>query len=102
MTILILAQTLVPLSLLGWLAFVPPRNRLGLGMQALMTAIAMVALARLGVWVFPPWWTPYLYGVLLMLALGLSLPRHQPQRQRPSSWLVDDYGLRGFWRVCRP
>ncbi|WP_263970520.1 hypothetical protein [Leptolyngbya sp. KIOST-1] len=41
MTILILIQILVPLLLIGWLAFVPPRNLLGIGIQSLMTAIAL-------------------------------------------------------------
>jgi len=86
MTILILIQILFPLVLIGWLAFWPPRNLMGMGVQALVTAIALVAIARMGIWVFPPWWTPYLYGVLFMLALGLRFLRHQPKRRMPLSW----------------
>ncbi|MGB3519635.1 MAG: peptidoglycan DD-metalloendopeptidase family protein [Elainellaceae cyanobacterium] len=86
MTILILIQILVPLLLIGWLAFVPPRNLLGIGIQSLMTAIALVAIARMGIWVFPPWWTPYFYGVLFVLALGLGVTKHQPKRRMPLGW----------------
>ncbi len=76
MTIFILLQILFPLVLIGWLAFAPPHNLLGIGVQSLVTAIALVAIARMGIWVFPPWWTPYLYGVLFILALGLGVSRH--------------------------
>lgn len=86
MTILILIQILVPLLLIGWLAFVPPRNLLGIGIQSLMTAIALVAIARMGIWVFPPWWTPYLYGVLFVLALGLGVTTHRTKRRMPLGW----------------
>ncbi len=86
MTILILIQILLPLVLIGWLAFWPPQNLIGMGVQALVTAIALVAIARLGIWVFPPWWTPYLYGVLFVLALGLGFLRQQPKRRMPLSW----------------
>jgi hypothetical protein len=86
MTIFILIQVLLPLLLIGWLAFLPPRNLLGIGIQSLVTAIALVAIARMGIWIFPPWWTPYLYGVLFMLALGLGFSKHQPKRRMPLSW----------------
>lgn len=86
MTIFILIQILFPLILIGWLAFAPPHNLLGIGIQSLMTAIALVAIARMGIWVFPPWWTPYFYGVLFMLALGLGFSRRQPKHRMPLSW----------------
>lgn len=91
MTIFILIQILLPLILIGWLAFLPSRNLLGMGIQFLVTAIALVAIARMGIWIFPPWWTPYLYGVLFMLALGLGFSKHQPKRRMPLScpgWLM--------------
>ncbi|WP_197064723.1 M23 family metallopeptidase [Leptolyngbya sp. KIOST-1] len=40
----------------------------------------------MGIWIFPPWWTPYLYGVLFVLALGLGFLRQQPKRRMPLSW----------------
>lgn len=42
MTIFILIQVLFPLVLIGWLAFAPPHNLLGMGIQSLMTAIASI------------------------------------------------------------
>jgi Peptidase family M23 len=85
--LLIAAQILLPLGLIAWLAIAPPHNLLGISLQALVTAIALFAIARMGVWMFPPWWTPYLYGLLFVLALGIGLRRHKPRRKLPSSWL---------------
>ncbi len=87
MIFLILAQLLIPLGAIGWLAIAPPRNLLGFLFQALITAIGLFAIARMGVWVFPPWWTPYLYGLLFILALAIGLKRHRPKRGMPSNWL---------------
>lgn len=84
---LIVAQFLLPLILIAWLAIAPPRNLLGVLLQALVTAIALFAIARMGVWVFPPWWIPYGYGLLFILALVMGLRRHKPLRSMPSSWL---------------
>jgi Peptidase family M23 len=84
---LIVAQIVLPLVLIAWLAIAPLRNLLGVWAQALVTGITLLAIARMGVWVFPPWWTPYGYGLLLILALVVGLRRHKPQRQLPSSWL---------------
>jgi hypothetical protein len=79
-------QIVLPLLLIAGVAIAPPRNRLGFFLQALVTAMTLVAIARLGVWIFPPWWTPYLYGVLLVVALVIGL-RHQPLQPWPSHWL---------------
>ncbi|MDX2239989.1 MAG: M23 family metallopeptidase [Leptolyngbyaceae cyanobacterium bins.302] len=84
--LLIVAQILLPLSLIAWIAIAPSRNLLGIALQALVTAMALFAIARMGVWVFPPWWTPYLYGLLFVLAVGLGLRRHMPRQRMPSSW----------------
>jgi integral membrane sensor domain MASE1 len=84
-------QIVLPLLLIAGVAIAPPRNKLGCFLQALVTAMTLVAIARLGVWMFPPWWTPYLYGVLLVVALGIGIRRLQPLRPLPSQglgWVV--------------
>jgi hypothetical protein len=86
-TWLIGLQIVLPLALIAWLGIMPPRNLLGVVLQALVTAIALFAIARMGVWVFPPWWTPYVYGLLLVICLVIGFQRHQRQRKLPSSWL---------------
>lgn len=87
MTFVILAQLLLPLAAIAGLAIAPPRNLLGVSLQALITAIFLSAIARMGVWVFPPWWTPYGYGLLFIIALAIGLKWHRPKRRMPSSWL---------------
>ncbi len=84
---LIVAQILVPLVLITWLAIAPLHNLLGVSLQALVTAIALLAIARMGMWIFPPWWTPYLYGLLFVLSLVIGVRRSKPQRKLPSHWL---------------
>ncbi len=86
-TSLILTQILLPLILIAWLAIAPPHNLLGVSLEGVVTAIALFAIARMGVWLFPPWWTPYLYGLLFVLALAIVFWRHEPQRKLPSNWL---------------
>lgn len=83
--LLIGVQIVLPLVLIAGLAIAPPRNRLGFSLQVLVTAITLVAIARLGIWIFPPWWTPYLYGVLLIGVLIVGRRRRKLHRF-PSHW----------------
>lgn len=84
---LILIQTILPLALIVGLAIAPLPNLLSIWVQALVTAIALAAMSRMGIWVFPPWWTTYLYMPLFVLALVIRLRRQQPKRRLPSSGL---------------
>jgi Peptidase family M23 len=87
MIFLILLQLVVPLALIAWIAIAPLRNLLGFSLQAFVTAIALFAIARMGVWVFPPWWTLYLHGLLFVLAVVIGRRQHKLQRKFPCSWL---------------
>lgn len=90
MIFVILAQLLLPLGAIAWFAISPPRNLLGVSLQALITAITAISLfviVRMGVWVFPPWWTPYGYGLLFILTLAIRLKWYHPKRRMLSSWL---------------
>ncbi len=84
---LIRLQIVLPLVLIVWLAIAPLHNLLGVSLQIFVTALTLFAIARMGVWVFPPWWTPYVYGLLFIVALVVGLRQHKLQRQLPSSWL---------------
>jgi Peptidase family M23 len=84
---LIVAQILVPIALIAWLAIAPPRNLLGVLLQALVTIGVLLAIARMGIWIFPPWWMPYGYGLLFLMALMMVWRRPKPLRRMPSSWL---------------
>ncbi|MGB3518163.1 MAG: M23 family metallopeptidase [Elainellaceae cyanobacterium] len=80
-------QIVLPLVLIVGLAIAPPHNRLGFLLQALVTAITLVAIARLGIWMFPPWWTRYFYGVLLVVALVVGRRQLKLSQPLPSHWL---------------
>lgn len=58
-------QTIIPVVLIAWLAFAPPRSAVGFWTQSLATVQGLVAISLTGIWTFPPWWAPYLFGVLL-------------------------------------
>lgn len=76
-------QILLPLALIGWLAFSPLRSRMGFLLQALATGLALVALLLSAIWMVPPWWTPFVYLALWLLAvLGRS-----SDRLRANGWL---------------
>lgn len=84
-------QTIIPLILILWLAILPPRNLAGVWMLGLATALMTLAAARLGIWVFPPWWVPYLLALLLVAAVVWQLIRAPQRPLLPSgafSWLT--------------
>lgn len=86
-TLLIGLQIVLPLALIAWLRIMPLRNLLGVAIQTIVTAIALLAIACMGVWLFPPWWTPYVYGLLLVFSLVIGFQRHERWQKLPSSWL---------------
>lgn len=68
MKTLLILQLVLPLLLLVWIAFIPATSQLGYFCQALGTATALLGLALSGLWLFPTWWTPYLFAALLAVA----------------------------------
>jgi hypothetical protein len=56
---LILLQLLIPVALLGWLVLRPMTGRGLFLIQATGIGVVLVALARVGMWILPPWWFPW-------------------------------------------
>lgn len=68
LTVFVIAlQIVLPLALLVWLAFASAASLTGLALQAAGVGLFLLALARIAMWTVPPWWTPYLYGILWLL-----------------------------------
>jgi murein DD-endopeptidase MepM/ murein hydrolase activator NlpD len=91
MLVLYILQTVVPLALIAWIALVPQRSVVGFWMQALSTGIGIVALALTGILLFPPWWTPWGFGLLLIFAIIIALRRGAQgviEPQRAVDWIV--------------
>lgn len=80
----ILVQLLLPAVLLLWLGLRPAASRLGFGLQVLGTGLVLFALARVGLWALPPWWTPWILGGIWAVLVGRGLvlraraPRDSP------------------------
>jgi Peptidase family M23 len=90
--VLWLIQLLLPLALLLWLALMPARAMLTRILQTLATAAVLLALHLAGLWVMPPWWTPWIYWGLF----GAALWRAWRARTR-SAMVAADYALILFW-----
>ena len=58
MNTLFLAQVLVPLALILWMALAPPRRAQGVCIQFAASAARLWAAALPGTGPVPPWWPP--------------------------------------------
>jgi len=90
MLMLFLLQDLVPLVLIGWLTFAPPSSAAGFWTQVLSTAVVLVELSFTGIWMFPPWWAPYVFGTLLFAGVVRGVASRRARSvwpQQSNGWL---------------
>ena len=78
MTWLYAAQFAVPLMLIGWLMWLPARSRLGFMVQFFASFAVLAVMALQGIWLLPPWWAPFVFGVALGIAAWLGWRRIRP------------------------
>jgi hypothetical protein len=77
-------QVLLPSVLIVAHTFVPGASRIGIGLRTAALVLLLVYAALAGLWLFPPWWTPYLF--LVFLAFGPSIgTAERDQRIMPGS-----------------
>lgn len=90
MSIFVLQLTL-PLLFIGWTGFAPARSAFAFYIQAIAIALAWFAISLTGLWLFPPWWAPWVFGGLLLAAVVSGWRRRSPfASQLPSgrvAWL---------------
>lgn len=80
-------QLALPLLLVSWMAIYPPRSTLAFWVQSVATATALLAVALIGLWLFPPWWASWVFTVLLSVAVLIGWRRRYPFASRlPSGW----------------
>lgn len=84
---LYLLQAFSPLGLIGWLAFAPPGSAAGFWTQALSIGVALVAISLTGIWTFPPWWAPYVFGALLLASVVGGLGKHDARSFWPHGFI---------------
>ena len=61
---LALLQLVLPLVMIVLNAIVTPVSRVGVWVRCAGLFALLIYLRLCGVWLFPPWWTPYLLGLL--------------------------------------
>lgn len=81
--ILILLQVVLPLVLIIANAVVPVSSWLGLGLRSLVLLAGLVYLFLGGLWLFPPWWTPWVL-VVFWAASVVSAVRRLRARELPA------------------
>lgn len=69
-------QIALPLSLLGLVILVRSASRLELVTKIVGTAVVLLASLFASVWMVLPWWVPYIYLMLLAIALVIVARRH--------------------------
>lgn len=79
---LLVGQLAILVALGVWIACWPPRSVVGLAAQAVGSLLAVFAAARVGLWLFPPWWTPY----VAVAAIGISALWHGTRRAARPVW----------------
>ena len=90
MTVVFLLQLFSPLAILLGLLWLPPRNWLGWVALVLSGLLVLLVSARVGMWMFPPWWVPWAASAALLLLAMASLVRNPPVQPLPSrgwGWL---------------
>lgn len=87
MTLLLFLQLILPLALAGWFLVRPMGSWVGLTLQVLALICLVSALHLSGLWLMPPWWTVWIYWLLLFAGLVLML-RRMPTRAMPGSILA--------------
>lgn len=80
MPTVLLLQVLLPITLLSWLALASAKSTIGYLTQAIATALLLVALYTVGLWMLLPWWLPLTYGFFWFVCIAVSWRRRLPTR----------------------
>lgn len=83
-TELVLLQLALPLALVLLHAVLVPASVAGLVMRSIGIALLLLYLALAGVWLFPPWWTPWALLVLHLIATALAYRRYASRSRSPA------------------
>ena len=88
MRVILIAQCLVPAAVVVALLLARPSSWLTAALQLGAALLLLTALARVGLWLFPPWWTPWAFAGAGIVATAWSLRRLAPRSMMPSGVLA--------------
>lgn len=83
---LTLLQVGLPLVLFVLNAVFPTASLLGLALRSAAIAVLIVHTILAGVWLFPPWWTPYILLLLHLVCTALAAWRGRGKAILPGGW----------------
>lgn len=66
------------MALVGWIALAAPSSRAAFYIQGLGSAAGLLAMGLTGLWLFPPWWVPWIFAGLLVMAFLVGWRRRYP------------------------
>jgi Peptidase family M23 len=95
-------QIVLPLLLVALIVVLPARSRAGFIVQVAATGLMLLALLLAAVWMIPPWWVPYSYlGLLVLAVIRVARRAGLPVNWWPQSWrgwmLPASFLLLGIW-----
>lgn len=64
--LVLISQVLLPIAMLAWLLVSAESGVLAFILQALSVGLALLGLGLVGLWAMPPFWVPYLYGLVYL------------------------------------
>jgi hypothetical protein len=76
-----LIQVLLPIVLIIANTFAPSASRFGLGLRSAALFMLLLYAALAGLWLFPPWWTPYLFMGLFAIGAVYRFRRIRPAQR---------------------
>lgn len=64
-----LTQILLPVALLGWIAFYPAAGWLAWGLQVISVTAVLLGIGLAALWTMPPYWTPLVHGLVFVVII---------------------------------
>jgi len=80
---LIIIQVGIPLALILLHTLVIPASLMSLVLRSAGLSLLVAYTAMSGVWLFPPWWTPYCVGFFLFIACVIAYRRFKQRHNKP-------------------
>lgn len=78
MAFLLTLQIVALLVMVLWVSIAPSRSWAGAALRITASAMGLIALASIGIWLFPPWWTPWFCLLAVTMIGAWHIARDRP------------------------